>query len=239
MKFKDIKPGMMVAIGTRQQMFDGDAECAVVLEVGGWNDRDAGGGPNFPIFKTNPTQRFFKGGGKGVAIATSHEMVRRYFDGKYAKRPKWYPAVVQANRILCPWDDAMSKFGKVKAQRDESRRETKAQRRDAKKVAAHLARMGVRFELNEYRRSITLDSDQMKQLQTLLVDLMPNSMQATLPKMVVHWEGPDSKTAVCGATGIGPLGKGDPRKVGVRYWETEDVTCPKCLALLKSQQDAA
>lgn len=231
MKFKDLEVGMMVAIGTPGSVLDGDAECAIVLDIGGWNDRDAGG--SFPLFSTRPKERLHRGGGKGVAVATSYEMVRRYFDGKYAKRPKWYPGVVQANRILCSWDEALGTYGRAKARRDESRQQTRTERQQTKKVAAHLARMGVKFGFEEYRKSITLDADQMKHLQALLVDLMPNSMQAMLPKIVVHWEGTRPNEAVCGVTGLASLGKGALDKVGVNYHKAEDVTCPECLAMLK------
>lgn len=231
MKFKDLKVGMMVAIGTREQVINGEAEKGVVLEVGGWNDQQANGG-YIPLFTTKERPRFYRGGGKGVALAVPSETLRVHYNGKAAKRPKWYPNVVGANRIACTWEEALEIHNKAEAHEQKCQAENKARQNTAREVATMLARMGVQFGYLEYRGSITLDLEQMRRLQAILTDLMPGSMQATLPKMVVHCEGFGFREALCGEKAVGKIGQVAVGKVVTSAMQVEQVTCPECLTRL-------
>lgn len=130
MKTKDLKPGMLVAVGSVQDFERGWCKCAMVIEAGNWELVGRYGWELVGRYgKISHRPR-----ATGIALA-----IASHRDGRPTE---WNRAVKLANQIRCTWEEFQAHGKRVK-EREAKARAAKVQRdaeRDemAKKLSALL-----------------------------------------------------------------------------------------------------
>ncbi len=222
MKRKDLHVGMVVALGSHNDMRNGCARRAVIVDLGFW--RAKSGGYNQPDMLEHREK--FRADYARIAVARQFGSDAELSDNKEpAADTDWRAGLALAKDVLGSWEDTLAKYHKSEEGREVSRA-FRAKLDDEKwELLASLAAHGIQLSRGRYDGA-SMDQEQTAALVKKLTDLGSKPSE-----VVVHARKKFPNRAFCDDE-PGGFDTGDPARLGVDIYPDhvlKRVTCQKCL----------